>query len=199
VLRRQPIVFGVKFDSLRGSRQQVFGRIESDPFTILIFFVYLAMLRASKINERAWVVPVIQPIQATTNPMEFQANVHLINNGKTPAWIMAAGSKGQAITNDKTLPGTASYDEMKPFNEKGQLLSPTGFLIQGFTLDKTRLDLVRIGNLQLFIYGYARYRDVYGDSHIVRYCFQAQKSQDPNHPHPVEFYVGGPKSYWEAD
>ncbi len=88
---------------------------------------------------------------------------------------------------------------MKPFSKKGTLLSPTGSLTQGFPLTKERLDHVQAGKSQLFIFGYARYRDVYGDPHIVRYCFEAKKSQDANHPHPLEFYVSGPNEYIDAD
>ena len=157
------------------------------------------MLRASKINERAWVVPVIGTIEPTKDPQQFQIKVDLKNNGKTPAWIIAAGSKGKGATEQQPLPVKPLYDEMSPFTKKGNLLSPTNSFTQGFPLEKQRLDHVLAGQSRLFIFGYASYRDVYGDSHIIRYCFEAKKSQDANHPHPLEFYVGGPNAYWEAD
>ena len=168
-------------------------------FTILIWRVYRAMLHATKINERAWVVPVIGLIEPTQKPETFQVKVELRNNGKTPAWITASGSNGKGATEQQPLPTTPPYDEMKPFSKKGSLLSPTGSFDHGFPLTKERLDHVRAGHSRLFIFGYAAYRDVYGDSHVVRYCFEAKKSQDANHPHSLEFYVGGPDGYMDAD
>jgi hypothetical protein len=168
-------------------------------FAFLVWLVYRAILRATKINERAWIVPVVGSIEPTANPEEFQVKVELTNNGKTPAWITAAGSSGKGATEQQPLPTMPPYTEMKPFSKKGSLLSPTGSLAQGFPLTRERLDHVQAGKSQLFIFGYARYRDVYGDPHIVRYCFEAQKTQDANHPHPLEFYVSGPDEYMDAD
>lgn len=90
-------------------------------FTILIWRVYRAMLRASKINERAWIVPVVGTIEATKNPEEFQVKVELTNKGKTPAWIAAAGSSGKGATEQQPLPAIPPYTEMKPFSKKGSL------------------------------------------------------------------------------
>ncbi len=168
-------------------------------FTVLIFCVYLSMLRASKTNERAWVVPIIGMIEPTEEPTLFQITVDLRNNGKTPAWITAAGSGGKGATEQQPLPAVPPYTEMKPFSKKGSLLSPTGAFTQGFPITKERLDHVQAGKSKLFIFGYAKYRDVYGDSHIIRYCFEARKSHDMNHPYPLEFYVGGPDGYTDAD
>lgn len=168
-------------------------------FTILIWRVYRAMLRATKINERAWVVPVVGQIEPTKDPENFQIKVDLRNNGHTPAWITAAGSNGKGATKQQPLPSKPPYTEMTPFSKKGSLLSPTGVFEQGFPLAKERLDHVQAGHSQLFIFGYVKYRDVYGDSHVVRYCFEAKKALDANHPHPLEFYVSGPDQYIDAD
>jgi len=168
-------------------------------FTWLTWRVYQEQLRVSKINERAWIVPVVGAVTPTPNPKVFQIQVDLLNNGKTPAWVIAAGSQGKGATKEKPLPDLPPYTEMKPFSEKGSLLSPNGSLAQGFPLEQERIDHVLSGQSQLYIFGYVRYRDIYGDSHITRYCFQAKKSQDANHPHPLEFYIGGPDHYTEAD
>jgi hypothetical protein len=168
-------------------------------FAWVTWNVYEEQLRVSKINERAWIVPVIGVITPTPNPKLFQIQVDLINNGKTPAWITSAGSAGKSTAKEQPLPTTPSYTEMKPFSEKGSLLSPTSTFTQGFLLTKERLDSVQDGQSQLFIFGYAKYRDAYGDSHIIRYCFEAQKSHDANHPYPLQFYVGGSDNYVDAD
>jgi hypothetical protein len=168
-------------------------------FTLLTWLIYKEQLRVSKINERAWVVPLIGEITATPDPKTFQIQVNLRNNGNTPAWIVAAGSQGKGATKEKPLPDIPPYEEMRPFPEKGSLLSPTGFFPQGFPLSQERIDHVLDGQYQLFIFGYAKYRDIYGNSHITRYCFEARESQDANHQHALEFYVGGPENYTEAD
>jgi hypothetical protein len=168
-------------------------------FTFFTVRIYQAQLRALKINERAWIVPNVGIIEKTKDPEAFQIKVELTNKGKTPAWVTAAGSNGKGATKEEPLPTSPPYDEMKPFTTKGTLLSPSGSLIQGFALSKQRLDYVQAGLSQLFIFGYARYRDVYGDSHIVRYCYEAKKTHDANHPHPLEFYVSGPNEYTDAD
>jgi hypothetical protein len=168
-------------------------------FTFLTWLIYREQLRVSKINERAWIVPIIGEVTATSDPKAFQIEVHLKNTGKTPAWIFAAGSQGKGQTKEKPLPAIPPYQEMKPFSEKGSLLSPDAFFPQGFPLDQERIDHVLSGKSELFVFGYAKYRDIYGKPHVIRYCFEAKKSQDANHPHPLEFYVGGPENYIEAD
>ncbi len=168
-------------------------------FTCLTWLVYMAMLRATKINERAWVVPNVGDIKPTTKADDFQVTVELRNNGKTPAWVTAAGSAGKGATKEKPLPNKPPYTEMKPFSKKGTLLSPSGSFLQGFPLTKDLLDHVREGKSQLFIFGYATYKDVYGDTHLVRYCFEAEKSLDASRPSHLEFYVNGPDGYIDAD
>ena len=76
------------------------------------------MLHATKINERAWIVPVIGIIEPNENPDKFQIKVELRNNGKTPAWITAAGSNGKGATDQLPLSTKPPYDEMKPFTKK---------------------------------------------------------------------------------
>jgi hypothetical protein len=168
-------------------------------FAYLTWSVYKGMLRATKINERAWIVPMVGELKPTKNAGLFQIEVELINTGKTPAWIVAAGSSGKGATEQEPLPTQPPYVEMKSFTKKGTLLSPNGAFTQGFPITKERLDHVQAGTSQLFIFGYVRYRDIYEDTHIARYCFEARKSHDLNHSHPLEFYTGGPNGYMEAD
>lgn len=53
-------------------------------FALFSVLIYWAQLRALKINERAWVVPIIHAIEKTPDPEQFQITVDLQNNGKTP-------------------------------------------------------------------------------------------------------------------
>jgi hypothetical protein len=169
-------------------------------FALFSVLIYWGQLRALKINERAWIVPIVGVVEPISNSKQFQIKVELRNKGKTPAWVTAAGSRGKGVTDEKPLPGTPSYDEMKPFfSNKGMLLPPEGSFTQGFPFTQEHVDSILAKQSKLFVFGYAKYRDMYKKRHIIRYCFEAGKSLDANHPHPLEFYVGGPDEYWEAD
>jgi hypothetical protein len=120
------------------------------------------------------------------------------NNGKTPAWITAAGSNGRWVTDQNPLPKDPDYIRMGPFTNEGQLLPPSAWLDQGFPLDKTRIDKVLRKEMSLYVYGFVEYRDVYGDTHLTRYCYRAKAAQDLNHSHPLDFYIDGPDGYLRA-
>lgn len=161
-------------------------------FTILIWRIYKAMLHASNTTDRAWIVPDVGPIEKTPIPNTFQITIHFINNGKTPAWILEAGSNGMWTTSVNPLPKKPNYILMGPLPPKGQLLPPTAYLPQGFPIDQGRIQLVLRGQMDLYIYGYTRYLDVFGKSHLTRYCYKAKKPQDANHPFPLEFFFDNP-------
>jgi hypothetical protein len=157
------------------------------------------MLRTTKINERAWIVPIVGKIEPTKTYDVFQIKVSLQNNGRTAAQITSAGSAAKGSIEEKPLPTYLPYTEMMPFPERGTPLLPNGSFEQGFELSRERLDHALSGQSQFFIFGYVKYRDAYGDSHITKYCFEAKKSLDANLKYPVDFYVSGPSNYIDAD
>jgi len=161
-------------------------------FAILIWLVYRAMLRATKITERAWLVSDIGLIEETKTEGTYQVVVQIKNKGQTPAWVTAAGSKGQWASDQNPLPKTPKYDPMGPFTKEGQLLPPTAYFPQGFPLEKTRIDKAVKKELVLYIFGFVEYRDVYGDRHLTRYCYRAKPALDLNHPFPLDFYFDNP-------
>jgi hypothetical protein len=166
--------------------------------TFLMWRVYCAMLHATKITERAWLVSDIGLITKTQKDDIFQVIVEVRNNGKTPAWVTAAGSNGWCETKQKPLPETPSYTHLSPFTKEGQLLPPTASLPQGITLQKSHIEMAVKGEASLYMFGYVEYRDVYGNQHLTRYCYQAKPALDLNHPSPLDFYIGGPDQYSKA-
>jgi hypothetical protein len=167
-------------------------------FTFLTWRVYKAMLRTTKINERAWIVSEPSLIEETKVQGTFQATVQLGNTGKSPAWVTAAGSNGWFAEANNPLPKTPQYNSMKPFTEKGHLLPPKGRMAQGFPFSNAQLASVVKKEADLYIFGYIEYRDIYGDTHIIRYCYHAEPTLDLTNPLPLDFFVGGPDEYFEA-
>lgn len=161
-------------------------------FAVLIWLVYREMLRATKITERAWLVPDIGLIEETKTEGIHQVIVHFRNNGKTPAWVTAAGSNGQWVSEQNPLPKIPKYDLMGPFTKEGQLLPPTAYLDQGFPLERIRIEKAVKKELVLYVFGFVEYRDVYGEQRLTRYCYRAKPALDLNHPSPLDFYFDSP-------
>jgi hypothetical protein len=168
-------------------------------FTCLTWRVYKAMLRATKITERCWLVSDVGSIGETQIDGKYQVIVKIPNNGNTPAWITAAGSNGSWVDDKNPLPQKPQYDLMGPFPPNGQLLPPTAWLTQGFPLERIKLDQVVKKTLNLYIYGFVEYRDVYGDNHITRYCYKAKPPLDLSTPSSLDFYFDSPhEGYLQA-
>jgi hypothetical protein len=120
-------------------------------FSFLTWRIYKAMLRATKITERCWLVSAVGSIEDTQVNGKYQVIVKIPNNGNTPAWVTAAGSRGSWVDDKNPLPEKPGYDLMGPFPPNGQLLPPTAWLLQGFPLEKTKLDQVVNKSLNLYI------------------------------------------------
>jgi hypothetical protein len=161
-------------------------------FTVLMWRVYRSVLHATKITERAWLVSDIGSIEKTPAEETHQVIVQLRNNGKTPAWVTAAGSNGWWVDDKHPLPKTPKYDLMGPFTKEGQLLPPTAWLSQGFPLQKTQIDRAVRKEAVLYIFGFIEYRDIFGNQHMTRYCYQAKPALDLNHSNPLDFYFDSP-------
>jgi hypothetical protein len=167
-------------------------------FTILIWFVYRAMLRATKVAERAWLVADIGSIEMNDALDAGQVKVRFINKGKTPAWVTAAGSNAWAATGATPLPDMPEYGLMEPFPKEGQLLPPSAFIEQGFPFTKAQIDKAIKKETTLYVFGFGEYRDVYRDVHLTRYCYKAKTTLDLKHQHALDFYIDGPKNYMKA-
>jgi len=169
-------------------------------FTVLTYLTLRSQLEANKIEKRAWLVSDIGSIEETKIKGTFQVIVQLRNNGKSPAWVTAAGSKGLWATDTNPLPKDpkSCYDLMGPFTKKGQLLPPTAWLPQGFSLPNAELTRAVRKEVILYVFGFIEYRDIYGDHHRTRYCYQAKPTLDQTSPNPLDFYVGGPDEYSDA-
>jgi hypothetical protein len=167
-------------------------------FTVLIWFVYRAILRATKVAERAWLVADIGSIEMNEAQDAGQVIVKFRNKGKTPAWVIAAGANAWAASGANPLPDAPKYGLLEPITTEGQLLPPTAWIEQGASFTKAQIDAALKQHTTLYMFGFAEYRDVYEDTHLTRYCYIAKPALDLKHPGPLDFYIGGPKSYMKA-
>jgi len=168
-------------------------------FTALTYFNLRSQLHATRIGERAWLVPNIGSITETKIKGTFQVICQITNNGRTPAWVTAAGSVGMVRVSEKELQKSPPYDAMGPFTETGSLLPPTAWIPQGFPLTNEQLVKVVKGEQLLYIAGFIEYRDIYKIKHRTSYCYQLKRAQDLTHPAPLDFCIAGPSEYNYAD
>jgi hypothetical protein len=167
-------------------------------FTALTYFNLRSQLRATKIGERAWLVSNIGSIEETKVKGTFQVICKIKNNGRTPAWVTAAGSVGLIRNSEKELPKTPPYTHMGPFSRAGSVLPPTGWLPQGFPLTNEQLREVVKGKQTIFLTGFVTYRDIYKIEHRTTYCYQLKPAQDLTIPNPLDFFIAGPPDYNDA-
>ncbi len=167
-------------------------------FTALTYFNLRSQLHATKIGERAWLVPNIGSIEETKIKGTFQVICQITNNGRTPAWVTAAGSVGLIRNSEKELPTTPPYTPMGPFSNTGSVLPPTAWLPQGFPLTNEQLKMLVKGEKALYITGFVEYKDIYKIEHRTSYCFQLKKAQDLTLPVPLDFCIAGPPEYNSA-
>jgi hypothetical protein len=170
-------------------------------FTVLTFVVFRNQLRASKISERAWVVPNIvssEPQDEGGMADGFQVMCLLENRGRTPAWLTALGSRGQLVKLSGALPQKPEYTWASPFPPEGTVLPPDGHIEQGFPLKAGDLSHIEAGTSVLYVYGAVKYRDIYGDKHETKYCFVFRPKPTGDNPAPRGFYIAGPAGYNSA-
>jgi len=167
-------------------------------FTAFTYFNLRSQLDATKIGERAWMVPHIGSIEETKTKGTFQVICQLVNNGRTPAWVTAAGSVGLMRNSETELPKVPPYTKAGPFSKRGSVLPPTAFMLQGFPLTNEQLIAVAKKDKVLYLTGFIEYRDIYDTEHRTKYCYQLKAAQDLMAPAPLDFYIGGPSDYNDA-
>lgn len=168
-------------------------------FGVLTWRVYREMLRANKIAERAWVVPNIitpsLPGNEKDMPHGFQVICRIENNGRTPAWLTATGSRGQVIKAGAQLSPEPTYTWAGPFPPDGTVLPPKGCIEQGIPLEASVLPFIEAGTHVFYIYGAIKYRDIYKQKHETKYCFVFKTTPTADNSAPRDFYIAGPAGY----
>jgi hypothetical protein len=167
-------------------------------FAALTFFIVWRQDRDRKLSERAWILPDIGGLEGTKASDVFQVKCKIRNTGRTPAWITSMGACAYFVKDEKDLPKTPNYTRAGPFAGKGTLLSPDAFTETGVPVTQQQAEQVRRGEMTLYFSGFVQYRDIFGEKHETRYCYQLKPSHDLTGA-PSEFYVGGPDRYNVAD
>lgn len=158
-------------------------------------------------SERAWMVtepcdasipPEIKGI--TTGVRHVGFSVRFKNMGKTPAFLLEIRYSGKVLSSKEKLPEVPpEYEEREIFKwgGKGLPLLPQDFILKNHvnTWAKEPV-LIDRGSDILWIYGYIKYRDAFGENRETWFCHRWvpeiegwQKSG---------FISGGPESYNRA-
>jgi hypothetical protein len=167
-------------------------------FTGLTFVVVRNQLNATKIEKRAWIVSQVMSVGKADAKGTYQVLCRTMNNGQTPAWMMAAGSVAIVKNKGEQLPSTLpNYAFMSPFPLDGQLLTPNGFMDQGFPISEVLVAKILKEEKLLYVAGVIEYRDVYKETHHTRYCYQIKRNNDLTGP-ILDGFFEGPIGYNEA-
>ena len=119
------------------------------------------------------------------------------NYGKTPAWVTALGLKRHLVENGQALPDEPNYKnkDEEQVQPRGEVILPPGESIQQVVrLLPPQVADVRTKKLTLYVYGYIRYRDAFGQRRQTKFCheYRVPIGMDLR---PEGFYEGGPPSY----
>jgi hypothetical protein len=105
----------------------------------------------------------LEPLSVGAHASRTRAHVILRNFGQTPAY-------GMTITGGATL-GKDFKQPAEELTTTGGALGPGGTfeLFNNVTLDSPLLAQVQSGVIALFVYGTVRYRDTFGDNHLMTF------------------------------
>lgn len=142
-------------------------------FTMAMVFVVYSQNRATKLAQRAWVVPDFEVPPPFSLGRTTRFAWKLTNRGQTPAWITAVSKPmGKIVPKKEALPGEPQYEIQNPFPEEGLPLTPNGNFEQFTWVTSADQANVEIGEKDLYIFGTIKYRDIFGSQHETRYCFK---------------------------
>ena len=155
-------------------------------------------------TERAWLIArmqqelipsVVQFGSAVVNVINVVCTIK--NYGKTPAWVTALGLKRHLVENGQALPDEPNYKNKDEEQEqpRGEVILPPGESIKQIVrLLPPQVADVRTKKLTLYVYGYIRYRDAFGQGRQTKFCYEYRVPIGVD-LRPEGFYEGGPSSY----
>lgn len=127
--------------------------------------------------ERAWVeLSAISSRLDIGSPASIEVTFR--NTGKSAARKVRVRARMEGFA-ASTIPESA---EDPPLVQGIGIMPPNGILrttitpTDGSNLQSTTLDLVRSGQLHVFVYGGAEYEDEFADKHWMKYCYLLEKN-----------------------
>lgn len=127
--------------------------------------------RAARMSQRPWVTPGGFPPSGIPLQEKMEVPVTVTNVGPSPAIDCISQSELKVFK--KSSPDECPFAPLDEDEGRGILTAGTAFstrLCQALT--QQQIEGIRNGYLFLLLYGYAKYRDAWGDSHETRWCFK---------------------------
>jgi len=144
-------------------------------FTVLLFVGIVFQIKAYRDKERAWVMFFIvdHPVSNAKSGQTLFTFVGFIKNvGGSPAIILDGWHCGETIGKDKQLPKEPRYVGQERNFQTEYPMVPQGAQPVTFDLTVNDMDKVRSGEDILYIYGFIKYRDIFGSLRENRYCYR---------------------------
>jgi hypothetical protein len=133
----------------------------------------------SRLDQRAWV----GPFEVTGTPQAdqvFKITVSVKNTGKTFAKFFSSDILVTRIGKDDQIPDFKQSEEEYRSASKGMsvsVLPPNGVsssivaVKKGEKLTKDEVNSLQSGEIKLFVFGKATYKDIFGCEHWTTYCW----------------------------
>jgi hypothetical protein len=164
----------------------------------------LASVEAARVNsevimnsERSWVLGEVEEL-SIKDVLVYKAGgseivpvfCTLKNYGVRLVWIAAASFELRVVDSIASLPPEPEYGAYKPLGSEIPLLPESSgkYIRYPVTISVDEFGSVMAGRRQLYVWGFVRYRDIFGASRESRFCFHYFGN-------PPQFRYGGPPSY----
>lgn len=135
-----------------------------------------ATIEISRLEQRAWVGPTTMILKEMHAPDPINADVTIINSGKTPAldtrvryYLYVSDTVIDIEKTSKSIlamsMGESTVSTLFP-NQTNHLIAPTS------STDELAIQSVKAGRKLLYLFAWVWYEDVFHKSHETRFCAQ---------------------------
>lgn len=155
-------------------------------------------------SQRAWMVAVPDSPkvpdsnqQMSLSPISLTVIWHFINKGKTPAYLLEIGTGALVLPSTESLPRVPPVcEDIEKWGKRGIPLLPKSEKTRShYRVNVPKAISLRTGDLNLWVYGYIKYRDTFRRKHITRFCYRWEPVNDAG---VASFTADGPAEYNQA-
>jgi hypothetical protein len=156
--------------------------------------------------ERAWMVANAENLHIPHSQWSNEIvgfDIRCVNKGKTPAFLLEMGNHGITHPRGTLLPAVQPPYEpqyVEKWDGDGLPLQPGADMVRHLIIITSCPEKIHIGQDDLWIYGYIKYRDAFGVDRETRYCFLWDNncSKFIEEDRPSCYMPRGPASYNRA-
>jgi len=160
------------------------------------YFVYRQVVTLTN-SERSWVLADVEDFTVKDMLLCEAAGsdaglvfCRLKNYGIKPVWIIAVSCNLKIVASATELPEEPDYGDWKPFEGQLPLLPESAgrYVRRPLVISIAEFQSVLAKKRELYVYGFATYKDAFGLLRESRFCFNYVGN-------PPCFQPGGPKNY----